>query len=96
MNKSNRYALVPVALFFAFCIALSAWDFEPSPVDQDKPGDGPKDYFTDLGFGNPLGYIQQPSAEFYNGVTYIAFQGPHEDAYVCAYNHKEAQWTGPV
>lgn len=88
--------MVSMILFFAFSLSLSACYFEPSADDQDTSGDGPRDYFTDQGFGNPLGYIQQPSAEFYNGVTYIAFQGPHEDAYVCAYDHEEERWTGPV
>ena len=54
------------------------------------------DHFTDLGFANPVSTLQHPSAEYYNGVTYIAYQGPHEDPYVCAYNHADKMWSGPV
>jgi len=54
------------------------------------------DYFTDNGFANPLASIQHPCAEYYNGVTYIAYQGPHEDPYVCAYDHAAKKWSGPV
>ncbi len=54
------------------------------------------DYFADNGFGNPLATMQHPSAEHYKGTTYIAYQGPHEDAYVCAYNHAGRKWSGPV
>jgi hypothetical protein len=53
------------------------------------------DYFTDDGFFSPVKTMQHPSSEYYNGVTYIAYQGHHEDAYVCAYNHNEEKWYGP-
>jgi len=53
------------------------------------------DYFTDHGFSNTV----QPgkdSGEYYKGVTYVSYQGPLEDAYIAAYNHKTKTWTGPV
>ena len=53
-------------------------------------------YFTDNGFGNPVATIQHPCAECYKGVTYIEYQGPHEDPYVCAYDHAAKTWSGPV
>ena len=53
------------------------------------------DYFADDGFNAPVKTMQHPSSEYYNGVTYIAYQGHHEDAYVCAYNHNEEKWYGP-
>ncbi|MCP4642268.1 MAG: hypothetical protein GY851_17620, partial [bacterium] len=28
--------------------------------------------------------------------TYITYQGPHEDPYVCAYDHAAEKWSGPV
>ncbi len=37
------------------------------------------DFFTDNGFDNAVASIQYPSAEQFNGKTYIAYQGPHED-----------------
>ncbi len=54
------------------------------------------DYFTDNGFGNPSSTLQHPTGETYKGVTYMAYQGPHEDSYVAAYNHATKKWTGPV
>lgn len=54
------------------------------------------DYFADNGFGKPISNMQHPCAECYHGVTYIAYQGPGEDPYVCAYDHVKAQWTGPL
>ena len=57
---------------------------------------GMVDYFTDNGYGNPLSVMQHPCAEYYNGKTYIAYQGPHEDPYVCVYDHAAKQWSGPV
>ncbi len=54
------------------------------------------DYFTDNGFGNPSSTLQHPTGEFYKGTTYLAYQGPHEDSYVCAYNHARREWSGPV
>ncbi len=54
------------------------------------------DHFADNGYGNPLSTLQHPCAEHHHGVTYIAYQGPHEDPYVCAYHHDRKAWTGPV
>ncbi len=57
---------------------------------------GMVEYFTDNGFANPVATMQHPCAEYYEGVTYIAYQGPHEDPYVCAYDHAAQKWSGPV
>lgn len=54
------------------------------------------DYFADNGYGNPVSTIQYPSGEHFQGVTYVAYQGPHEDPYVAAYVHATGQWIGPV
>ena len=54
------------------------------------------DYFTDSGFGNPSSTLQHPTGQHHKGTTYIAYQGPHEDAYVAAYNHAARKWSGPV
>ena len=53
------------------------------------------DWFADNGFGKPVSTMQHPCAEHFKGVTYIAFQGPHEDPHVCAYKHDTAEWSGP-
>jgi len=54
------------------------------------------DYFAMNGFGKPVSTMQHPAGEFYNGVTYLAYQGPHEDPYICAYHHATGEWSGPV
>lgn len=54
------------------------------------------DYFAENGFGKPLSTLQHPAGEYYEGTTYLAYQGPHEDPYVCAYDHRTKRWTGPV
>lgn len=54
------------------------------------------DYFADNGYGNPISNLQHPVGEHFKGVTYVAYQGPHEDPYVAAYVHATAKWIGPV
>ena len=53
------------------------------------------DYFTDNGLGAAVKTMQHPAGEYYKGVTYIAYQGPTEDPYVAAYNHRTRKWKGP-
>lgn len=52
------------------------------------------DYFADNGLGNSV-VTKAESGEHFNGVTYLAYQGSLEDAYVAAYNHKTQKWEGP-
>ena len=52
-------------------------------------------YFTDTGLSNPVSTLQHPAGEHANGITYVTYQGPLEDAYVAAYNHKSNEWLGP-
>lgn len=54
------------------------------------------DYFADNGYGNPVSNLQHPAGEHHNGVTYVAYQGPHEDPFVAAYVHATGKWIGPV
>ena len=49
------------------------------------------DYFTDNGFGNAVG----PAGIHHEGVTYVAYQGPAEDAWIASYNHDTGEWLGP-
>lgn len=63
---------------------------EPKKLYKDS-----LDYFADNGFGKPFQSIQHPMGEYYNGITYVAYQGPNEDPYVCSYNHKLKEWKGP-
>jgi len=53
------------------------------------------DYFTDNGFANAISSLQHPTSEFFEGYTYIAYQGTNQDAYICAYNHITHKWIGP-
>jgi hypothetical protein len=100
MRANMRFGIKAAATLIVFIsMAFSACNLPGTGSDsdpQDQQQDVSTDYFTDQGFGNPLGYIQLPCAEYYKGVTYVAFQGSHEDAYVCSYNHDMRQWTGPI
>lgn len=60
-----------------------------------SPGAG-VDFFADNGYGNPVSSLQHPAGEHFHGVTYVAYQGPHEDPYVAAYVHATRRWIGPV
>jgi hypothetical protein len=53
-------------------------------------------YFANNGFGQPLQTIQHPSGEYYNDVTYLAYQGLKEDPYICSYNHHTKEWIGSI
>ncbi len=53
------------------------------------------DYFTNNAYSNTIGTMQHPSGEYFEGVTYIAYQGPLEDPWVAAYDHKADEWSGP-
>ena len=79
-------------LLSAICPAGEAGGTPAVPVASA----GTVSYFTDNGFGNPVATLQHPCAEQYKDVTYIAYQGPHEDPYVCAYDHAAKTWSGPV
>ena len=68
-----------------FCNALFV-------TGQDASDKKYVDYFTDNGFSSA---VTGHAGEYYKGVTYIAYQGPLEDPYVVAYNHKTDTWQGP-
>ena len=53
------------------------------------------DYFTDNGLSATVKTMQHPAGEYHNGITYVCYQGPLEDPYVAAYDHKKEQWSGP-
>ena len=53
------------------------------------------DYFTNNAYSNTVGTMQHPSGEHFEGVTYVAYQGPLEDPYVAAYDHAAGEWSGP-
>jgi hypothetical protein len=83
-SASSACTRLPVAVLLALFLTGAVLPAEPV------------DHFADNGFAKPLSTMQHPCAEYFKGVTYIAYQGPHEDPYVCAYNHATRTWTGPV
>ena len=52
-------------------------------------------YFTDNGYGAALATTMHPSGEYYDGITYVTYQGSYEDPYVAAYEHATKKWIGP-
>ena len=83
---------MPSRLFLNVLITFAA-TLLPGMAAATQPG---VDYFADNGYGNPISTLQHPAGEHDNGVTYVAYQGPHEDPYVAAYVHATSQWIGPV
>ena len=53
------------------------------------------DYFAENG-NSPVILKQHPSIASSGNKTYVAYQGPSEDAYVCSYDHATSVWDGPV
>lgn len=52
-------------------------------------------YFAENGYGEGVAVVQHPAGEYKDGITYVAYQGPLEDPYVAAYDHKQKRWIGP-
>ena len=73
--------------FFSITIILLSVLFNSCQAQHEKVN-----YFANNAFGNP---ITGKTAEHYNGVTYIAYQGEKEDPYVVAYDHVSDKWIGP-
>jgi hypothetical protein len=61
---------------------------------EDTAVDG--DYFANNGYARALDISHYAMGEHENGITYVTYQGPHEDPYIVAYNHMSQEWTGPV
>ena len=57
-----------------------------------------RDYppFYETGVCEPFGTNDSPAAYYYNGKTYIAFQGPNSDPYIDYYDHATATWHGAI
>ena len=51
--------------------------------------------FADNGFGEGVAVVQHPAGEYFNGKTYVSYQGPLEDPFVAAYDHATDSWEGP-
>lgn len=64
-------------------------------VAADTPA-AATNHFTDNALRKTVNTLQHPNAEFFDGRTYVVYQGPREDPYVCAYDHRGGTWAGPV
>lgn len=93
VNKNifcNYVTLLKFIVHFSFGIILSFGAFCSAGKSHKMV-----DYFTDMGYGNPVAPMQHPAGEYHEGVTYVAYQGLDEDPYVAAYNHLTGKWIGP-
>ncbi len=77
----------------------STADFDAGIKSQTQV---PRNWFINNGVSQPENFINSPAAEYYNGRTYIAFQGPDSTGnahrptpYVTYYDHAASAW-GPV
>lgn len=89
MNKALLLLKISICLFILACNAT-----EKPHLNNDSAA-LTVDYFADNGFGNSVAVVQHPAGVYHKGVTYICYQGPLEDPYVAAYNHKTRKWKGP-
>jgi hypothetical protein len=61
-------------------------------LNSCQPEQEKVNYFANNGFGNS---VYANTGEYYEGFTYVAYQGPGEDPYAAAYNHTNDEWIGP-
>lgn len=52
--------------------------------------------FANTGISQPINFACYPSALYYNGVTYIIFQGAALDPYAISYTHSSDAWATAV
>jgi len=57
---------------------------------------GVKDYFTDNGIPHPLSALNLPPGAYYNGKTYIVYNGFRDDPYIITYTHATETLSLPV
>lgn len=86
----NKVFLLTISVFLLMaCNTIEKPDVSGNPAGLEV------DYFADNGYGNAVAVVQHPAGVYHKGVTYVCYQGPLEDPYVAAYNHKTKQWKGP-
>lgn len=83
-------SLLRFGAVLAVLCALTPASFAPAQAQADSSETVP--YFTDNGFGNSL---LSTNGVHHEGITYVCYQGPLEDAWVASYNHETGEWTGP-
>lgn len=84
------------AAFAALAFALvSGGAPTPGSAAETSPSEAPAetvDFFADNGFGNAVGPV---GGVHHEGVTYVSYQGPLEDAWIASYCHESDTWEGP-
>lgn len=54
------------------------------------------DYFADNGESRAIDPMFNHTGYRYKNKTYIVYEGPSEDPYICSYDHVSGKWEGPV
>jgi hypothetical protein len=89
ITKGCPMRLKNIIIYTILYTLLSACSVEEADIPLEQ------DFFADNGYGEGVAVVQHPAGEYINGITYVAYQGPLEDPYVAAYDHKKEQWFGP-
>ena len=65
-------------------------------ASNDKLSKSVIPYFHDTLAGYSMNSSNNFPADYYNGKTYIVYQGDNDDPYITAYNHATEVWQNPV
>ena len=87
----------------AAAVSTTTWtttaDFDAGTKDQ---GTVARNFFAMNGVSQPNNFISYPSAAFFNGRTYVVYQGSEDggahtpDPYATYYDHATTTWASPV
>lgn len=92
--SSNSYVNLRI-FYLCFCLMLVGCKMEKKPASSKETSEAKIDHFANNGFGNAVAIVQHPAGVYYQGITYVCYQGPLEDPYVASYNHQTGEWKGP-
>lgn len=96
LKKSTRIYNTAASCMLLLSVGLIGCASDSDTQDSQQGSNAKMvEYFADNGTGNPLAVVQHPAGEYHDGITYVSYQGPLEDPYVAAYNHKTKKWLGP-
>ena len=80
----GTYSNIDYAYTSAHTNLIAGWKF-------DQP-----EYFSGVMSDYGLATLSYTSSLYYNGVTYITYQGNDDDAYIATYTHATDTWSTPV
>ena len=66
---------------------IAGWEFDDT-YDQNS--------FNNTLSHYPIHPIHSPTAQYFNGKTYIVYQGVDADPYIITYTHSTSTWSSPV